>query len=439
MLDFEIRRGLSTELFLVDEEGYPNYEELNPSVILEEGNWYLCTDTAELFLCIIENDESSLKRINGGNAANRPSFAPDAGNNEAARGIIDAFIEDGMLHLIYSDGEEDILGPVVGENGEDGLVTSIKVGENTYRHINGIISLPEFTTKVYVEEKLTEVETALEDCAKKSDIPNIKDFITKEELAAEGFLKEQSLKGLATEKFVRDEIAKIEAPEVDTRNLVTVEILEAALGTKANKTLFTADKLVTNPVGGFSIGDSLKDLTIADIFAKLLGFSVDSGETPEEPKGIIETIIYNKIPLYQIDNNDKMIEVPYGDTIYYNSSEATTINDGQTGFYVVTDGAANRIEAGYQHFTTRKDPYYIVALPEELEVTYEGNVVLQTWSSIENKWVSARYVLTSDYNEIVATYNIDGIEPPVAEEGYKLWADLNGSDPGTAYRFVIKE
>ena len=122
MLDFEIKHGLSTDLFLVDEEGYPNYEELNPAVDLKEGYWYLCIDTAELFLCTTETDELTLKRINSSNVANRPSFAPDAGNDEAPRYIIDTYLdEEGKLHLIFSDNTEDTIGPIIGEAGEPGV------------------------------------------------------------------------------------------------------------------------------------------------------------------------------------------------------------------------------------------------------------------------------------------------------------------------------
>lgn len=58
MLDFKIRRGPSEMMFT-------SPGVINPRFIIEEGCWYLCTDTAELFLGIEESDHSlSLKRIN---------------------------------------------------------------------------------------------------------------------------------------------------------------------------------------------------------------------------------------------------------------------------------------------------------------------------------------------------------------------------------------
>lgn len=57
MQDFKIRRGPSALLF--SEPGI-----INPKLVIEEGCWYLCTDTAELFLGISINGELSLKQIN---------------------------------------------------------------------------------------------------------------------------------------------------------------------------------------------------------------------------------------------------------------------------------------------------------------------------------------------------------------------------------------
>ena len=57
MIDFKIRRGLSTVLF--SEPG-----KVNPKLKIEEMCWYLCTDTAELFLGVKENDNLVLKQIN---------------------------------------------------------------------------------------------------------------------------------------------------------------------------------------------------------------------------------------------------------------------------------------------------------------------------------------------------------------------------------------
>lgn len=79
MTDFKIRRGLSSVLF-------PEHGVVNPRLVIEEGCWYLCTDTAELYLGTRdENDELVLKRIN--DKEDEPSFGPAHGTVESDKFI----------------------------------------------------------------------------------------------------------------------------------------------------------------------------------------------------------------------------------------------------------------------------------------------------------------------------------------------------------------
>lgn len=58
MQDFKIKRGLSTTMFSA-----PGV--INPRLLIEEGCWYLCTDTAGLYLGVKdETGKLTLKRIN---------------------------------------------------------------------------------------------------------------------------------------------------------------------------------------------------------------------------------------------------------------------------------------------------------------------------------------------------------------------------------------
>jgi hypothetical protein len=154
--------------------------------------------------------------------------------------------------------------------------------------------------------------------------------------------------------------------------------------------------------------------------------------------------------MYQLNENDELVEVAFVEPIKYKVEaaevtaaieEARLINDGQVGFYQVVSGTGEVIESGYQDITESKEPWYIIALPESLEVTRSGNVELLTWDTTAKPpvWVEASYVLTSDYTKITSAYEDADLEPPVAPSGHKLWADLSESDPGTQYRFVIKD
>ena len=56
MFDFQINRGLSTDLFING--------QVNPDLIIEEGCWYLCTDTAELDVGVNTEEGLTLKQVN---------------------------------------------------------------------------------------------------------------------------------------------------------------------------------------------------------------------------------------------------------------------------------------------------------------------------------------------------------------------------------------
>jgi len=114
MNDFKIKRGLSSVVFI--EPGV-----INPQLVIEEGCWYLCTDTAELYLGVQIDTGLTLKKINGHNAVDIPTQSPDGGDGEAPRGLIGAYIDEaGELCVIFSDNTEESLGVVVGKNGIDG-------------------------------------------------------------------------------------------------------------------------------------------------------------------------------------------------------------------------------------------------------------------------------------------------------------------------------
>lgn len=71
MTDFKIRRGLSSTLFI--EPGV-----VDPRLVIEEGCWYLCTDSAELYLGTRDElNELVLKKINAKDVANDPTLDPD--------------------------------------------------------------------------------------------------------------------------------------------------------------------------------------------------------------------------------------------------------------------------------------------------------------------------------------------------------------------------
>ena len=181
MTDFKIKRGLSSVVF--SEPGI-----INPNLIIEEGTWYLCTDTAELYLGITVDGELTLKQINGEHGA------PTEG--ETTIGIVDAYIkeETGELWVVFADGSEKALGSVTGAS----ETVSIKIGENTFEAVDGVIELPEVNVP----------EVNLDDYAKLTDIPDTSEFITMSDVEAKNYLtSHQDISHLAEKDHVHSEYA----------------------------------------------------------------------------------------------------------------------------------------------------------------------------------------------------------------------------------------
>lgn len=424
MNDFKIRRGLYSQLF--NEAGNIRRD----SVILELGCWYLCIDEALLFLCIEGNEgQLDLKQINKSTApVNKPTTTPPEDNTGAgvtARSIIDAFIDEetGMLHLIFSDDTEDTLGPVVGTSGKDGLVTTIRVGNSDYSHIDGVISLPSFVT----------AEDLANDYAKKTDIPDVSGFIkeipseyiTENELTAKGYLTEhQSLKDYS-------------------KTTEITHMIQEAVTVKANNVLFTTAKFISNPIGNFNVGDNIKGFTIAEIFAKLLGLTDVGPNAPEPPEpeipeglgGIVGTIMENRIPMFAVAVDGELEEIPFE---YINfDPESAKLEPTKSGFYQVIDSDGQVLESGYQEIQVANDDiYYAVALPKNLD--YNTMVSLQCYDPNFNIWSPAQIPMTND-TEIVAELcaeagiNISHIDTT----NYTIWI-AEESPTGSKLRYTIK-
>ncbi len=231
---------------------------------------------------------------------------------------------------------------------------------------------------------------------------------------------------------LEDYIKKVDLPE---------ELDDYATDTEVENAIkFKTDKFVTNSFGGFSVGDSVKGLTTAEILAKLLGLVDGSGEGPSAP-GVSDTPIKDAITegslvIYQTDEDGNVVEVPYKSISF--TKETANLAPVESGFYEVTDTSGNITEYGYQHVTEPQNMFYTIALPSS--VIIGENADLQTWSVMSEAWTDYdSTTLVNDFDEIIAAFEDNGLATPSVVDGYTLWADLNETNPGRKYRIVINE
>lgn len=329
MTDFNIRRGLSSELF---PDGV-----LNPNILIEDGCWYLCDDTAELF---------------------------------------------------------------IGVNTENGL---------TLKTINETKIKQEVTQTVVpaVEEVKTKVETVL--------VPKI----------------DEELVPAITE-------VKSTAEELKT-------LVGSVLGTKADKVLFTTTKFVKNSIGGFVKNEDISGLSLADLFAKLLGLSDDPGETPDAPEqpggATVDQIIKESIPMYQLSADGVLTALTYDDIIIITAEEdANPVQQKpyKSGFYKILNYEGEAVEFGYQQVQVKIPGMpFMIALPDFVD--YQTQVTTEFYREMDSSWQITNLPLTKDPVEIADICDIEGCEIPEVPQGYFLWASANMMSSNTVYRFIIKE
>lgn len=182
-------------------------------LIIEEGCWYLSTDTAELFIGIVIDGVPQLKQINGEliPEVNLEGYATEDFVREAIKNIdipeVELYDDSELRNLINSKADADHL--------HEEYLTE-------HQDISHLATKEELPN--------------LDGYAKIEDIPNVDGFIkeipaeyvTEEELTSKGYLTEhQSLAGYATKTYVLTEIAKaaLEGNDIDLSGYATKDDL----------------------------------------------------------------------------------------------------------------------------------------------------------------------------------------------------------------------
>lgn len=232
MLDFKIYRASSEELF-------PN-GSLNARLIIEEGCWYLCTDTAELFIGTSTDDGLTLIRVN--DAESHPvieevktkvetviptvekiesEIVPTISEVKSTTDEIKAWVDnkeflqhidleglatEDFVHEMIAKAELDDkdvdLDAYYTKTEVEALIPEVPAKVSELENDTGYITaeeIPETDLSNYYNK--SETETLVNEAVTRIEIPE--EYITVEELAAEGFIKEhQSLAEYAKTKTV---------------------------------------------------------------------------------------------------------------------------------------------------------------------------------------------------------------------------------------------
>ena len=315
-------------------------------------------------------------------------------------------------------------------------------------------SLEGYATESYVTEQIESID--LSDYAKAEDIPT--DYLVEADL--DGYSKFSgsyndltdkpeipSTEGLATEEFVAEAISEIELPEADLSAYSTTEEMSVAIANavaeKADNIPFTAARIVGKAIGGFSVGDNLNGMTLVEILAKLLELSEetdnpDEPAVPDEPNGVVETIIAYKKPMYAVNADGELAEVPYSYMLMTEAEAAAAAT--KPGFYQIKDADGNIIESGYQELQLDGDGsvYYVIALPKEVD--YETMVTVQAYDTRKNIWAAAeKFEMTTDPESVAELCSEVGIDISHIDQGaytIYVWEDIPS---GSLLRYIINE
>lgn len=482
MIDLHIQRGSSTVLF--SEPGV-----INPRLIIEEGCWYLCTDTAELFLGVQLEDGLTLKRINESAdlgesidpevlAALRTEintlkeslkdFAKKSDLPDVSKFITEIPSEyitetelnnKGFLteHQDLSDyAKKTELPSTEGLATEDFVLTKIAEAELNDKEIDitGLATkddIKNLASTSYVDGKVAAIEIPSVP-TKVGELENDAGYLTEhQDLSAYAKKTElPSTEGLASEDYVDNAIKAIDFPEADFSKYSTTEEMTSAINTavvvKAENVPFTTAKFVTSPVGSFTSGESIKDLTVAELFAKLLGLSDNPTqapdnfdqpeESPERPTSVAEQIVANKLMMYSVNMNNELAAADFK-VVKMTPSEAASA-PSISGFYQIEDNG-EIIESGYQDLQILKDDtYYIIALPRVID--YETMIELRAYDSDTRMWNACEKLpFISDSDTVAGLCDEVGVDTSHIDT--ELYTVLVYEDTcvGSKYRYIIKE
>lgn len=156
---------------------------------------------------------------------------------------------------------------------------------------------------------------------------------------------------------------------------------------KADDILFTDDYRAGAAAGAFNVGESLQNLSLREILAKILNATVK--------ENIIEKIMKDEMPMLS-GSSDGLEAAEFN--IIAMSPEQVSAAPAASGFYQIADDSGVT-KSGYQMFTESTGrSNYAIALPEGVTITH-----VYMWDELTQSWLDYSPVFTAS-----GTMTVDG-------------------------------
>lgn len=439
--NFEIKRGPTKVLH-------------DPKLIVEEGCWYLSTDTAELFIGILVDGTPQLKPVNG--SLIETHLATYATKDFVAEAIASIDIPEVDLTGVATEDWVKSQNYLTEHQDISHLAKSTELFSKDY---NDLLNKPELFSGNYADlSNKPEIPDAYDDTELRnlvnSKAENIhshsyNDLTDKPEIP--------SIKGLASEEFVNTAIANIEHPtnptkvselENDANYANETKVLELIENNASSKigVSFTTDITVGHLEAGTIIPETM---TLSELIYKIfVSEQTEDPDIPVEPDlpetstEIIEDIIENNTPMYSVNNDGELVAEEFEIIEVTQNENGTEDSPTKSGFYELTK-ANGEVERGYQDLQIINDEmYYVIALPKSIDY-YSDNVKLQAYDEEEQLWNDCiKMDLTCDEATVNALCEEAGIDIAAIRanigETHTIWA-LEDTCTGSKLRYVIVE
>lgn len=314
------------------------------------------------------------------------SFVTQEDIDAAVEGKVDKSYVDSALEDNYYDKEtvdEMIASAVTGGDIDLGAYLKTETAEATYAKIGNIPTkvsdldndVPYLTehqdiSGLATQQELTEKYNELKEQIEDISVPDVDNFVTED--ALQDYVKASDLesKDYVTEADLEDKGYLTE--HQDLSEYAKTADVDESLKKKADEVPFTDDMIVGKAIGGFVVGDSLKDMTVREILEKLLHAQID----PDAPVEKYSPMLVGKTG--ELSESSTPKEFLHKQM----TQQEAKSNYTDECYYEIVDDQGSIIEQGYQFepaSTGRTKG--VLAIPEGMTLTK-----ILVWDPMSSQW-----------------------------------------------------